>query len=238
MTNVYVERGKFIREAIEAAHLKAGPAGMSLDDVCSVSGVSRRQVEHHMAKMDLYRATTPRTSKRRTFHRLHEADGKAYVEAHSETKGSGPSVATCEAVYELIKCAGGLGINTPALMQQTGLAVSTMQFICAWIRKKHGLESRRDKHKTQGGSGPMRYWQIGMMPPAKKEKKPSLVMVKAQTFSELQPAQIINPKNVKPTVIKTPVDMRFKVDRPESYFTAMKPGQYVEHDSAIARAYG
>ncbi len=50
--------------------------------------------------------------------------------------------------------------------------------------------------------------------------------------------QALETEKTRYTYVETPVDMRFKVDRPESYFTAMKPGQYVEHDSAIARAYG
>ena len=238
MTNAYVERGKLIREAIIDAHLKAGAAGMSIEEVSAAVNLSRRQTEHHIVRIDLFRAKTPNNIKRRTFHPLFEAEGKAYLKANSDTKGSGPAVATCEAVYELIKCSGHMGINTPALIQQTGLAVSTMQFVCAWIRKKYGLDNRRDKHKTQGGSGPMRYWQVGMMPPLRAEKRQNLVVIKDQTFAEVVPAQTIWPKNVKRTVAKTPVDMRYKVDRPERYFTAMKPGQYVEHDSAIARAYG
>lgn len=60
----------------------------------------------------------------------------------------------------------------------------------------------------------------------------------AAGFASRDSRESVRTEKTRITVMPTPVDMRFKVDRPESYFTAMKPGQYVEHDSAIARAYG
>lgn len=38
--------------------------------------------------------------------------------------------------------------------------------------------------------------------------------------------------------VPAPVDMRYHVEKPEPFFSAMRPGSYIKTGSALARAYG
>lgn len=251
---------------MEQAALGAGADGIRSDDLAALLGLShnhtRRLAHSHPA---LVQARTRLHRDVRWFHAKHQADADAYVARINAipTRPHGPSHATRLAVVAEIERAGRAGITVLALQRRLGLSPCSVHDSTAWAGRHAGVQKQRirrevrfygrdvdlaaTRHSAKPAAGATtaqraaKQRAVATAPRTRFVAGPSTQPSGPATSVEAVPAGLqglVLKPGAKVTVVRHTDPRAEAAAKALPLFSALRPGRYLDHDTAIARAYG
>lgn len=259
-------RGNATRQRITLALEGAGRAGITSRDLAELVGVSDSTLWHYLPHMPVaVQASTRRMVDRRWFHARFAAAAQAHVERCDATPrvSSGPSLATRQAVLQHIIDSRAAGITLAGLALRTGLSTCTLHIITGWACRDQGVHKlrRRNEVRYYGPgvdmaaatraryatvpAGPSPQQRLAKQRGVEGNPRPTRHLAGPSKPCSTPAASVAHGLDglvLKPgakVVVVTHQDPRAAAAATaQPLFGALRPGRYLDHDSAIARAYG
>lgn len=260
------KRGHATRERIDLALQGAGRAGITTLQLGELLGVSDSTLWHYLHELPfVHQALTRRAVDCRWFHIRFRDAAQAYV-ARSDalpTVSSGPSMATRHAVLKHIIGSGIAGVTLAGLALRTGLSTCTLHIITGWACREHGVYKIRRMREVRyygpavemAAATRARYATVPAGPSAQqrmakqhgvestpKPRRHLAGLSKPCSTPATSVAHGLDGLTLKPgakiTVIQHRDPRTATTATAQPLFGALPPGRYLEHDSAVARAYG
>lgn len=248
-----LKRGQAQRDALEQALLRAGPAGTRPCDLAAAVGITDTMVSWYLARVGFaYRAPARILARRLVFHVRWRAEADAYAEKVNAIpkRGNGPSEGLINAARQALQASGKSGLMLAEIAAAIGSApASVLQALTA-------LRRAGDVARSRAKTGARRYFITGFEPAS--QRAPSVGKANGRASSRppvnsswmphrrapaspgSSVAEGLHGLTLKPgakvTVIKHQGAAPASASA-QNVFGAMRLGQYLDNDSAIARAY-
>lgn len=233
-------------QAIEAALLRAGDAGMRMGEIVAATGLSEGSIRWHAAHADFsVRAETKCGPRMRIYHRRHAAACEAYRLAADAIPPNrvGPSQASKLRALQAVVDSGRRGLRAADLAAHCRLGLHTIHSMMRELQVEHGVHTCVDPachpYRTH------RYYAAGVVPDvapiviAKQAAPTARVPRKPHIGPAALPGEAITTARTKWTIDRRVPGPRFADGNARLVFAReLGVGRYEPADSAIARAYG
>lgn len=250
---------------VEQAALGAAAAGIRTDELAALLGMSinhtYRLARAHPA---LVQARTRLPRDMRWFHVHHQADADAYVARTDAvpTRPHGPSHATRMAVLAEIERAGDTGITAAGLRLRLSLSTYSVHDCTAWAKREHGVQKQRRAREVRyyartvdmlraaqlrharpaagatAAQQAAKHRAVDHAPRARLAAGPSRpISAPARSIADGLHGLVLKP-GAKVIVAQHTDPRAAAAASALPLFAALRPGRYLDHDTAIARAYG
>lgn len=255
-------RGQVRRTTIEAALLQAGEAGLRLTDLCHAVGLKDAAITWHLQRMSsVYWPRVPVARHRRIWHISHAAAADRHLQARRETPPARNASTTqmAEHVLQLVQQAGPAGIARAELAATLRVGRTALERAITTLHKAGALRRVPDPQGHHHNC--CRFAAADPNAPPAKPVKPTFSQRRAKGLHPYIAASAVASRQVSPpsrSVQDGPAGLQGLVLKPGAkvtvvkhtdpraeaaatalpLFSALSPGRYLDHDTAIARAYG
>lgn len=246
------------RAAIEEALRNAGEAGMRLTHLSAAVGIQEEALSWHLHRMPT--AYWPRCAvsyRRRIWHICHQAAADRYLATEARAPVYSKTLHALAAdVHRLASKPGGISMDE--IMQTLNVSISAAEKALTILKRIGAIVTRRDpaghhhncrRHYHSGTELPP---DLDRVKPRPQRQRPHVVSLKlarvtvgpgiAMTPPATSVANGLNGLTLTPgakVIIARHQDPRDRLaDIVQPLFSALPPGRYLDHDSAIARSYG